>query len=228
MRLDDTRDRDRAVELEVREDADRAGNVVEPEVPDLCSAPISDELDRSALSRRRTGMGAVVEGVTDVVRPRCRREEGGADRSGKERCRHQAAEVRPTLFHLLPEGCHIRGPNSTAPSTQRPFEQAIKPQRETGRQMRAEIPVPSLALVGYTNAGKSTLFRALTGADAYVADQLFATLDTTTRRVHLPNGEPLLLSDTVGFIRQLPHTLVAAFRATLAAIAYFLDISYMT
>jgi GTP-binding protein HflX len=91
----------------------------------------------------------------------------------------------------------------------------IKQQRETGRQMRAEIPVPSLALVGYTNAGKSTLFRALTGADAYVADQLFATLDPTVRRITLPGGTAVVAADTVGFIRELPHELVAAFQSTL-------------
>jgi GTPase len=91
----------------------------------------------------------------------------------------------------------------------------IKQQRDTGRQMRAEIPVPSLALVGYTNAGKSTLFRALTGADAYVADQLFATLDPTVRRIRLPGGTAVVVADTVGFIRELPHELVAAFQSTL-------------
>jgi GTPase len=91
----------------------------------------------------------------------------------------------------------------------------ITQQRETGRQMRAQIPVPSLALVGYTNAGKSTLFRALTGADAYVADQLFATLDPTVRRITLPGGTLVVAADTVGFIRELPHELVAAFRSTL-------------
>jgi GTP-binding protein HflX len=91
----------------------------------------------------------------------------------------------------------------------------IKQQRETGRQMRAEIPVPSLALVGYTNAGKSTLFRALTGAEAYVADQLFATLDPTVRRIRLPGGTAVVVADTVGFIRELPHELVAAFESTL-------------
>jgi GTP-binding protein HflX len=91
----------------------------------------------------------------------------------------------------------------------------ITQQRETGRQMRAEIPVPSLALVGYTNAGKSTLFRSWTGADAYVADQLFATLDPTVRRITLPGGTPVVAADTVGFIRELPHELVAAFQSTL-------------
>jgi GTP-binding protein HflX len=72
-----------------------------------------------------------------------------------------------------------------------------------------------VSLVGYTNAGKSTLFNSLTRADVYAADQLFATLDTTTRRVHTGSGAGVVLSDTVGFIRRLPHMLVAAFRATL-------------
>jgi GTP-binding protein HflX len=87
--------------------------------------------------------------------------------------------------------------------------------REVQRRARRRASVMSVSLVGYTNAGKSTLFNVLTRGNAYAADQLFATLDTTTRRVFLPSGAPLVLSDTVGFIRQLPHTLVAAFRATL-------------
>jgi GTPase len=91
----------------------------------------------------------------------------------------------------------------------------ITQQRDTGRQARAEIPVPTLALVGYTNAGKSTLFRSWTGADAYVADQLFATLDPTVRRITLPGGTLVVAADTVGFIRELPHELVAAFQSTL-------------
>ncbi|MGH8205563.1 MAG: GTPase HflX, partial [Steroidobacteraceae bacterium] len=91
----------------------------------------------------------------------------------------------------------------------------LKQQRETGRSARAEVPVPAVALVGYTNAGKSTLFRALTGSDVYVADQLFATLDPTVRRLSLPGGAPVVLADTVGFIRELPHELVAAFQSTL-------------
>jgi GTP-binding protein HflX len=92
----------------------------------------------------------------------------------------------------------------------------LKQQRETGRHARATIPVPSLALVGYTNAGKSTLFRTLTGdQQAYVADQLFATLDPTVRRLTLPGGTQVVVADTVGFIRELPHELVAAFQSTL-------------
>lgn len=89
----------------------------------------------------------------------------------------------------------------------------LKQQRETGRSARASIPVPSVALVGYTNAGKSTLFHALTGSEVYIADQLFATLDPTVRRLRLP--APVVLADTVGFIRELPHELVAAFQSTL-------------
>jgi len=79
--------------------------------------------------------------------------------------------------------------------------------------------VLSVALVGYTNAGKSTLFNALTHSGAYAADQLFATLDTTTRKIYLPQVGEVVLSDTVGFITRLPHDLVAAFRATLEATA---------
>ena len=88
-------------------------------------------------------------------------------------------------------------------------------QRAQGRKGRQRREVPSIALVGYTNAGKSTLFNALTEADIYVADQLFATLDPTVRQIQLPHFGKAVLADTVGFIRNLPHDLVAAFRATL-------------
>jgi GTP-binding protein HflX len=87
--------------------------------------------------------------------------------------------------------------------------------RATQRSGRSRSGILRVALVGYTNAGKSTLFNRLTRADAYVADQLFATLDTTTRRVYLGEGANIALSDTVGFIRELPHSLVDAFKATL-------------
>jgi GTP-binding protein HflX len=93
--------------------------------------------------------------------------------------------------------------------------QRLKQQRDTGRSARAQIPVPSVALVGYTNAGKSTLFKALTDSDVYIADQLFATLDPTVRRLRLPGGSAVVVADTVGFIRELPHELVAAFQSTL-------------
>jgi GTPase len=91
----------------------------------------------------------------------------------------------------------------------------LKKQRSVQRRARARRDVLSISLVGYTNAGKSTLFNALAKAKAYEADQLFATLDTTTRRVWIPEAGNVVVSDTVGFIRDLPHGLVAAFRATL-------------
>ena len=91
----------------------------------------------------------------------------------------------------------------------------IQLHRNTLRKQRATLGVPTGALVGYTNAGKSSLLNALTGADAFVEDKLFATLDPTTRKVTLPGGNKILLTDTVGFIRKLPHDLVDAFRSTL-------------
>lgn len=102
--------------------------------------------------------------------------------------------------------------------------EAVKRQRATQRKDRKRTPVPNAAIVGYTNAGKSSLLRALTGADVLVEDKLFATLDTTTRKIALPNNQPLLLTDTVGFVRKLPHGLVEAFNATLeeAVMADFL------
>jgi GTP-binding protein HflX len=91
----------------------------------------------------------------------------------------------------------------------------VERQRDQGRRARRRAEVHTVSLVGYTNAGKSTLFNIMTGAGAYAADQLFATLDPTLRRFELPGVGPLVLADTVGFIRHLPHDLVAAFRATL-------------
>src|SRR5690606_14746094 len=89
-------------------------------------------------------------------------------------------------------------------------------QRGQSRRARLRGQQPRVALVGYTNAGKSTLFNALSGASAYAADQLFATLDPTVRRIEGLPGGSVLLSDTVGFVRDLPHDLVAAFRSTLS------------
>jgi len=91
----------------------------------------------------------------------------------------------------------------------------LRQQRGQSRRRRRRAGLPVVALVGYTNAGKSTLLNALTGAEVYAADQLFATLDPTTRRLTLPSGRPVLFTDTVGFIQKLPTQLVAAFRATL-------------
>ena len=91
----------------------------------------------------------------------------------------------------------------------------VRGQREQGRRSRQRAEVPTVSLVGYTNAGKSTLFNALTDARTYAADQLFATLDSTLRRLELPNLGSAIVADTVGFISHLPHGLVEAFRATL-------------
>jgi GTP-binding protein HflX len=91
----------------------------------------------------------------------------------------------------------------------------VRSRRATQRKQRVRLPLPSCAIVGYTNAGKSALLKKLTGARVLVEGKLFATLDTTTRRVELPSGQGLLLTDTVGFVRNLPHRLVEAFKATL-------------
>jgi len=93
--------------------------------------------------------------------------------------------------------------------------QHVRQVRATQRKGRSEIPLPQAAIVGYTNAGKSSMLNAMTGAGVLQEDKLFATLDPTTRKIILPNSQPLLLTDTVGFIRKLPHTLVEAFKATL-------------
>jgi len=102
--------------------------------------------------------------------------------------------------------------------------EAVIRHRDTQRKQRQRVPVPTAAIVGYTNAGKSTLLNALTGANVVSEDRLFATLDPTTRQLDLPSGQKLLLTDTVGFVRRLPHQLVKAFKATLeeAVIADFL------
>lgn len=97
--------------------------------------------------------------------------------------------------------------------------ESVRKHRKQYRNRRVSVPVPVVSLVGYTNAGKSTLLNQLTGADVLAEDQLFATLDPTTRRVQMKNGKEFLLTDTVGFIQKLPTTLVAAFRATLEEIA---------
>src|SRR5205085_12031130 len=97
--------------------------------------------------------------------------------------------------------------------------QRLAKTRRTKRSRREATGVPQVAIAGYTNAGKSTLMNALTRADVLVADQLFATLDPTTRRLDLPGGRGVTLSDTVGFVGKLPHDLVEAFRSTLEEVA---------
>ena len=127
-------------------------------------------------------------------------------------------------------GIGVRGPGETQLETDRRLIrnkiktitgriEKIHKQREQGRRARKRAIVPTIALVGYTNAGKSTLFNRLTGAEVYIADQLFATLDPTLRRVEFPDTGPVILADTVGFIRHLPHDLVVAFTATLEEVA---------
>jgi GTP-binding protein HflX len=96
---------------------------------------------------------------------------------------------------------------------------AVRRVRKQQRQRRESVPVPTVALVGYTNAGKSTLFNRLTGAQVLESSRMFATLDPKLRAVELPSRRKILLSDTVGFIRDLPHTLVTSFRATLEEVA---------
>ncbi|MEM0968999.1 MAG: GTPase HflX, partial [Verrucomicrobiota bacterium] len=100
----------------------------------------------------------------------------------------------------------------------------VQKQRATQRKEREKNPIPHAAIVGYTNAGKSTLLNTFTGSDVLAKDMLFATLDPTTRRIELPDGQAMLLTDTVGFVRNLPHRLVQAFKATLeeALLADFL------
>jgi GTPase len=165
--------------------------------------------------------------ILDIFAQRARSFEGKLEVELAQ-LKHIASRLVRGWTHLERQkgGIGMRGPGETQLETDRRLIgqrvrvltrrlEKIQQQRETGRRMRAEIPVPSLALVGYTNAGKSTLFRSLTGADAYVADQLFATLDPTVRRITLPGGTAVVAADTVGFIRELPHELVAAFQSTL-------------
>ena len=123
-------------------------------------------------------------------------------------------------------GIGLRGPGETQLETDRRLLavriksinrrlEKVQKQRQQGRRSRQRAEMPTVSLVGYTNAGKSTLFNVLTGATVYAEDQLFATLDATLRRVEIADAGPVILADTVGFIKQLPHDLVAAFRSTL-------------
>ena len=123
-------------------------------------------------------------------------------------------------------GIGLRGPGETQLETDRRLVgkrirqlnarlEHVDTRRTMNRRNRMRAEIPTVALVGYTNAGKSTLFNALTDADVYVEDQLFATLDPTVRRLDLPEGQHVVLADTVGFVRDLPHELIAAFRSTL-------------
>ena len=165
--------------------------------------------------------------ILDIFAQRARSHEGKLEVELAQ-LKHIATRLVRGWTHLERQkgGIGMRGPGETQLETDRRLIgqrvkvltkrlEKIGQQRETGRAQRAQIPVPPIALVGYTNAGKSTLFRSVTGADAYVADQLFATLDPTVRRISLPGGAAAVVADTVGFIRELPHELVAAFQSTL-------------
>ena len=166
--------------------------------------------------------------ILDIFAQRAKSHEGKLEVELAQ-LKHIASRLVRGWTHLERQrggGIGLRGPGETQLETDRRLLgtrvklltkrlEKIKQQRETGRSARVAIPIPSLALVGYTNAGKSTLFRGLTGEQAYVADQLFATLDPTVRRLALPGGTQVVVADTVGFIRELPHELVAAFQSTL-------------
>jgi GTP-binding protein HflX len=141
---------------------------------------------------------------------------------------HLASRLVRGWTHLERQkgGIGLRGPGETQLETDRRLVsrrirhlrdrlERVEKQREVSRKERQRADVPTVALVGYTNAGKTTLFNALAGANLIAKDQLFATLDPTVRRLPLGNGAEALLVDTVGFVRDLPHELVAAFRATL-------------
>lgn len=141
---------------------------------------------------------------------------------------HLASRLVRGWTHLERQkgGIGLRGPGETQLETDRRLLRArivmlteklekVRQVRAQGRASRQKAAVPTVSLVGYTNAGKSTLFNRLTNADVYEANQLFATLDPTLRRIDLDNFGPVVLADTVGFIRHLPHTLVEAFQATL-------------
>ena len=142
--------------------------------------------------------------------------------------RHLSTRLVRGWTHLERQkgGIGLRGPGETQLETDRRLIgdrirqlkerlDNVDTRRTMNRRNRVKAEIPTVALVGYTNAGKSTLFNALTDADVYVKDQLFATLDPTVRRLDLPEGEHVVLADTVGFVRDLPHELIAAFRSTL-------------
>ena len=165
--------------------------------------------------------------ILDIFAQRARSAEGKLEVELAQ-LKHLSTRLVRGWTHLERQkgGIGLRGPGETQLETDRRLIgkrirtltarlEKLARRRDTGRSVRKQVPVPAVALIGYTNAGKSTLFRALTGSDAYVADQLFATLDPTVRRLRLPHTPDLVIADTVGFVRDLPHELVAAFRSTL-------------
>jgi GTP-binding protein HflX len=177
-----------------------------------------------ALSRRVIDRNAL---ILDIFALRARSHEGKLQVELAQ-LEHLATRLVRGWTHLERQkgGIGLRGPGETQLETDRRLLgervkalkeklERVERQRGVRRKSRERRETPVVALVGYTNAGKSTLFNALTKAGTYAADQLFATLDTTSRQLYLGDFGQVVLSDTVGFIRDLPHTLVAAFHATL-------------
>ncbi len=169
----------------------------------------------------RTGL------ILDIFAQRARTHEGRLQVELAQ-LRHLSSRLVRGWTHLERQkgGIGLRGPGETQLETDRRLLRdrirgiearldKVRKQRAQGRRARQRSETPLISLVGYTNAGKSTLFNAITTGDVYVADQLFATLDPTLRKVKVPGVGPAILADTVGFIRHLPHRLVQAFRATL-------------
>ncbi len=169
----------------------------------------------------RTGL------ILDIFAQRARTHEGKLQVELAQ-LEHMSTRLVRGWTHLERQkgGIGLRGPGETQLETDRRLLRVrirqiksrlekVRSQREQARRGRKRADIPSVSLVGYTNAGKSTLFNALTQSQVYAADQLFATLDPTLRRLELNDLGPIVLADTVGFIRHLPHKLVEAFRATL-------------
>ncbi|MDX1802685.1 MAG: ribosome rescue GTPase HflX [Alcanivorax sp.] len=169
----------------------------------------------------RTGL------ILDIFAQRARTHEGRLQVELAQ-LQHLSSRLVRGWTHLERQkgGIGLRGPGETQLETDRRLLrdriraiearlEKVRKQRAQGRRARQRAETPLISLVGYTNAGKSTLFNAITTGDVYVADQLFATLDPTLRKVKVPGVGPAILADTVGFIRHLPHRLVQAFRATL-------------
>ncbi|PTY35922.1 GTPase HflX [Saccharospirillum sp. MSK14-1] len=169
----------------------------------------------------RTGL------ILDIFAQRARTHEGKLQVELAQ-LQYQSTRLVRGWTHLERQkgGIGLRGPGETQLETDRRLLQArissihrrlekVEKQRNQGRRARSRSDTPTVSLVGYTNAGKSTLFNALTRSEVYAADQLFATLDPTLRRLSIPDMGDIVLADTVGFIRHLPHKLVQAFKATL-------------